>query len=169
MKPEITFKRKSIDQIYTEHEPKGMNQYAPRVGYYKVIRKCKVVIGSHILDGVLVNWKLNIDDEFDTSFETRIQLETFKLNPYVGSSRLLQEDLTGITIHIKLAAREYDGTGRFIVDWEVLPTKKTTIDDLNNLLSLGEFRIVDSALQSTEDLDLDADVIDYGVDDDQDY
>lgn len=130
MKPEIYRSNKTTSQTYLELEPKGMNQYAPRIGYYKVIRKCRVVISGHLIKGVVAYWKLNIDDEFDTSFEIKIQLESFNRNPYPGSSLLLSEDLTNKTIHVRSAEIKNDGTRQFIVDWEILSSKKATVGDL---------------------------------------
>ncbi|ATP58941.1 hypothetical protein CPT03_21950 [Pedobacter ginsengisoli] len=169
MRPEIYRNNKSTEQAYLELEPRGMNQYAPRAGYYKVIRKCRVPISGRLIKGVVVYWKLNIDDEFDTDFETKIQLESFNRNQSPSSSQLPSEDLTNRIIHVRSAQIRNDGIRKFIVDWEIQPIMRATIDGLNNLLQSGEHNIIDSVLASTEGLDLDGDEIDYGVDDSQDY
>jgi len=167
MKPEVYRSNKPTSQTYLELEPKGMNQYAPRTGYYKVIRRCRVLIPQHTLKGVFAYWKLNLEDEFDSSFETKIQLASFERNPYPSSAELLNEDLTNRVIHVKGASK--DSTGKFIVDWEILPSKKAIVGDLNKLLQSGELDLIDSMLESTEELDLSTEEIDYEADDSQDY
>lgn len=164
MRPEISTNCKSIDLSYIELEPCGMNKYAPRIGYYKVIRKCKVLIPKYTLEGVAVHWKLNVDDEFDTSFETRIQLESFKRNPYLCSSQLLEEDLTDRIIHVKSAMKDNDGTGNFIVEWELLPIKSISVDELNNLLASDDDTIRNSLLGAPDDIDYSTDIIDDNID-----
>jgi hypothetical protein len=153
MKAEINTNRKPIYLTYQELEPKDMNQFTPRTGYYKVIRKCKVLIPKYTLDGLWVHWKLNIEDEFDSGFETRIQLASFERNAYPGSAELLKSDLTNRTIHIKGAAK--DSMGKFIVDWEILP--ETTLEKLN-----GELKncIMDQVLSSDFLQDTDSDYYD---------
>ncbi|MBB5437946.1 hypothetical protein HDC92_001620 [Pedobacter sp. AK017] len=169
MKAEIHLSRKSTYQTYLELEPKGTNQFAPRIGYYKVLRRCKVLIPKHTLEGVVVHWKLNADDEFDTSFETRIQLESFKRNPYPGSSKLQEEDLTDRVIHVKSAAKNNDSTGSFIVEWELLPIKSISLDALNNLLASGDEALGNSLFEGLDAVDADDDSIDYGIDDEAAY
>lgn len=169
MKAEIHSSRKSTYQTYLELEPKGTNQFAPRIGYYKVLRRCKVLIPKHTLEGVVVHWKLNLKDEFDIRFETRIQLESFKRNPYPGSSKLLEEDLTDRVIHVKSAMKHNDGPSNFMVEWELLPIKSISIDALNNLLASGDDAIANSLLEGLDAVDADDRPIDYGIDDDVAY
>lgn len=164
MKPEIYRNNKPTYQSYLELEPKGMNQYAPRVGYYKVIRKCRVLIPQHTLKGVFAYWKLNQEDEFDSSFETRIQLASFERNPYPGSAELLKTDLTNRIIHVKGAIKENNGTGKFIVDWEILPNndqRAGILGKLNGLLNNPN--VLDEVLStdSLQGMDLEPDDQDY--------
>lgn len=135
MKAEIHSNGKSTELHYLELEPIGMNQFAPRSGYYKVIRKCKVLIPNYALDGVCVHWKLNLVDEFDIDFETKIQLASFERNPYPSSSDLLKTDLTNRIIHVKGALK--DSTGKFIVNWEILSNRNQilNLDQLNGMVN----------------------------------
>ncbi|TKC57683.1 hypothetical protein FBD94_20640 [Pedobacter hiemivivus] len=158
-----------LSETYKSLQPTRINEFAPRVGVYLIQTVYYGFLKPHTVKMAQVLWKQRLEDDFEGDFILEIQLESFERNQYPGSSRLLEEDLTNRTIHVKSAQRDLEGTGKFIVDWEILPVKSATIDDLNNLLQSGSNTVIDSMLESIDDVDLGDDLIDYGADNDVEY
>ena len=168
MRTEINLKRKSIDQIYLELEPDGTNEYAPRIGYYRIRRKCRIAFSGYSLYGYEANWKLQESDAFDDEFVIKIQTESLKRNPISGSVDFLNEDNVGRVIHVKHAAKGTNAVGKFIVDWEIISTGQSVVDLLNDLAQQGNYKGMDEAIDSIdvtdisdEDLGADEDYSDY--------
>jgi hypothetical protein len=134
-----------IKAQYEANKVSGRSQWCPRIGFYEVVSTYSGTWLNKPARMAIVNWKSSASESFALGITFHIQIESLLLsNP--GSTF----DESGKEFKVT-SAQYVSQVKMFMIKWEFIP-KKTTVDELNKLLSknMGNINFDDLI-----DLDLD--------------
>lgn len=149
-----------LQALYEANKVTGRGKFCPRIGTYRIVDIYQsTCYGKQALMANAI-WKLDLTDDYNDDFVVQVQLESF-----TGADASDKENWHYREVTVTHAVYT-EQLKQFTLEWELLPIKVISVDALNNLLTSGNEVVTNSLFNTTDDVDLGDDLMDYGADND---
>lgn len=115
-------------ELYESLRPFKTSELTPRIGYYQILRIDKESIPNHLgkVDIATALWKYHFEEAFLPANKVKIQLETFKNNPFREDDQLFHAPYSNV-IHVRRCWLDRKSTTPKIICFWGVSTYKSNV------------------------------------------